>query len=155
MPDGEREQPTSPRLISDAILLALAPAVAYGIAFAYESGFAKHFTIPLRLISISIEDFFLAVGAIFALAVLLFWLANLALSLVPEEHGDKLQLFYPLFYLVSIIIIVLGLFWHDWKRVVLSLTFPALILFLFYGIPTFSIKKIRRLFESIRGFNEC
>lgn len=68
------------RQISEGILLAAASALSYGIAFAYQSGYASYFGMPPLLLTPTIGTVLKAAGAV-GLAFLSFW--NIANGIWP------------------------------------------------------------------------
>jgi len=72
--------------VSDAVLLAVASALSYAVAYAYQSGFASHFGLPPLLLSPTIGSI-LQAGAAVGIVLMAFWnFASVAWHFSPR--GD-------------------------------------------------------------------
>jgi hypothetical protein len=70
------EQKTKSPIISDALLLALVPAIAYGMTYLYEAAYCDAFRIPRQLISISPTTVLTVVFALISSLVTLIFIVN-------------------------------------------------------------------------------
>lgn len=80
--NGQQKQ--WPTLVTEGVLLALSPGVAYAIAFAYEAGYADHFGYPRFLIDVSLPNVLLSWGAVAYLVGLLVGILFVAGWFVPR-----------------------------------------------------------------------
>lgn len=90
------------RPISEGILLAAATALSYGIAFAYQSGYASYFGMPPLLLTPTIGTVLKAAGAV-GLAFLSFW--NIANGIWPFAPRGKSALHRAIRRLLAITLI--------------------------------------------------
>jgi hypothetical protein len=73
--------------ISEALLIAAVPPIAYLFAFTFEAGYAYVFSIPLELISITLTSVFLAGGAILLIGLFLLIFLDFISMLLPDAPG--------------------------------------------------------------------
>src|SRR5579871_1129052 len=70
LPDAARPNQIAPNrrdfLVREAVILALVPAIGYGVAYCFALGRARHLGIPDQLISVSLSDVLRSVGAVVA-----------------------------------------------------------------------------------------
>lgn len=96
--------------LTEGILIAAVPAVAYGMAFTYEYGFASYFHIPVTLIEVGLSNVFIALGyllsAIFAMYVLA-ELVNPFWGKLPAPVRARLRVYIGYTFMV-VIVVVLG-----------------------------------------------
>lgn len=116
------------RQISEGILLAAASALSYGIAFAYQSGYASYFGIPPLLLTPTIGSILKAAGAV-GLAFLSFW--NIANGIWPFAPRGKSAVHSVIRKMLAITLIVgLVVFnlldgWRAWIVLALIVSFFA------------------------------
>jgi hypothetical protein len=86
--------------ISDAILIAAIPPIAYLFAFVFEAGYARVFSIPLEFISITLTNVFLAGSSILLISLFLLILLDLISMILPDTSspiGRAIGTLVPLF----------------------------------------------------------
>lgn len=130
------------RQLSEGIFLAAASALCYGVAFAYQSGYASYFGIPPLLLTPTIGTVLKAAGVV-GLAFLSFW--NIANGIwIYSPHGDS-ALYRGIRRLITIALIV-GLIvfnvvdgWTAWITFASVMSFVAFSEFIF---PLITNRKI-------------
>lgn len=90
-PDGKPR-----RLLTEGVLLALSPAVAYAVALAFEAGYGSHFGYTLALIDVSFRVGLLAWAAILTAALLaLLFAINVAYFIPLRSTVQLVRVLYP------------------------------------------------------------
>lgn len=87
-------------IISDTILIAAIPPIAYLFAFVFEAGYAHVFSIPRELISISLTNVFVAGSSFLVIGIFLLILLNLISQILPDTSnpvGRAIAVLIPLF----------------------------------------------------------
>jgi hypothetical protein len=106
-------------VITETLLLAAAPLGGYLVAFAYEFGYAKHFGVPLYLVSVGLSQVFIAIGALLFLAWILFVCFDTAYMVIrPERLRDVWRIRLaraPVYLVLATAAIWLGVRrWAEW-----------------------------------------
>jgi len=94
------EATKKPSYISEALLIAAIPPIAYLFAFVFEAGYAYVFSIPLELISITLTSAFLAGSSILVIGLFLLMLLDLISMILPDTSspiGRAIGTLVPLF----------------------------------------------------------
>lgn len=73
--------------MTEGIVIAAVPVAAYLAAFVYEAGYFTVFSIPLALVRVDLTTVFIALGALVAVLVFVFALANTIYVLLPGSKG--------------------------------------------------------------------
>lgn len=76
--------------LSDTLLLAVIPFIAYLFTFIYQAGYLQAFQIPSQFVSITIVDVFNIGGKILSVIFLALGLINLFSSFLPKKIPDSL-----------------------------------------------------------------
>lgn len=136
--DSKEAKPVSgPRniLISEGLLIAASPVIAYAGAFAYKAGFCRAFRIPVSLITVDLTTVLIAFGGVVAVGLVLFMLADLAVMMKIDVRspigGSLVRLSVPIFLLVALFLIS-GTVGRWWLGAVGALVLLALLEF---GLP--------------------
>jgi hypothetical protein len=138
-PSGAGPPPSSIELnktnrarISEGLLIASAPAIAYALTLSYMVGFAGFFRIPAAFLSVNIGTMFSTASELFFPIVLVTWVFFGAYLLMPSnEHplAEKVVIVLPL---TAILVAKVAMFerrWLEWAPTLLSLLVIALFLF--------------------------
>ncbi len=78
-------------LISDALLIAAIPPIAYIFAFVFEAGYAYVFSIPRELISISITSVFIAGSSFLVIGIFLLLILDLISMMLPGTSNPVVE----------------------------------------------------------------
>ncbi len=73
--------------ISDALLIATIPPIAYLFAFVFEAGYARVFSIPRELIAISVTNVFIAGSSLLLIGIFLVMIIDLISMMLPDRPG--------------------------------------------------------------------
>lgn len=71
-------------IVPDGMIVAAGSAMSYAIAFAYRSGYSSHFGLPPLLLSPTLGDVLQAAGAVGAVLLLFFYVADAAWPWLPS-----------------------------------------------------------------------
>ena len=156
MPEPKEPSVQSTRWrLSEAALLAVIPAYAFYLAFRYETGIADYYGYPNYLIAVSLENVFIAFGAVLLFAIFLFFVVNFIFSVVAEENQENLVYFAPL--IVSVLIVLSDIILR--KRELIEFAILNGFVFLFclfiYLPPLFSRKKYGGYFASLKASEDA
>ena len=143
MATDDHEGDRLPRILSETVLIALAPALAYVVAFAYESGYALHFRIPFSLINIRLETIFVSGGALLLLFVGIFVILNAVFMFVRDLNKDKAKLFQPLLFDIIVLMLILILFRHKLLNILIWVGVICLVIIIQYVVPIFEHRKAK------------
>lgn len=88
--------------ISDAILLAFIPIIAYSYLFVYETSFLTFFGVPIQFIKFDISEVFFTFSGIFWFFLIIFFIANAFFMLVGSLTSNiaKVRLLVKFIYLL-------------------------------------------------------
>ncbi len=141
--------------LSEALLLALVPAIAYGMAYLYEAAYCNAFEIPRHLISLSPTTVLAVTFGLLSSLVFVLWIANLVGGILyPDILGSPIGravhgMLIPV--VATIIILILnrpsGLFWY-FSGVLLIL---GLLTFVF---PLITNRKRKSYADKLEGQEE-
>ena len=84
----DEKQPSTPEhgiRISEAVILALAPALAYYFTHSYERGYCESFGLPASLIHVELSTVLFVTGALFGLVYTVFLVINVMVSFLKLE----------------------------------------------------------------------
>lgn len=119
--DNERTEPVSGQpniLVSEGLLVAAGPAIAYVGAFAYETAFCRAFRIPIAFITISLTTVLIAFAALLILLLALFLLTNLGVIIgidIRSPIGRSLvRVSIPTLILLSLMLLYGRALWRSW-----------------------------------------
>jgi hypothetical protein len=99
--------PLSERLTTDAVMIALATAGAYLIAFAFEAGYFRQFSLPLDLIRVELSSMLVALGSLCGGVFAIYHVANLVILIQPNNKRRVIANYYKLASLLIIVFIPL------------------------------------------------
>ena len=104
------------KLLSDGLLIASMPLLGYSIAFAYESGYAGYYGIPLQLISLTLTQILVAIAALISIIYVLLAAAyigyfHLYSEKEPSPVVTSLWRLSPVFLLCLAMLIIFGAHW--------------------------------------------
>lgn len=125
--------------ITEGIIIAVIPILAYLVTFSYEVGYAGFFLIPQNLITLNIINFFAVCGVLLSLFVILLWPILIYIDLVKKETNVITLRFVKLFpfYLWLVVNELLYGFtlWREW---ILSLIIAIILSIIEFGAPLLS-----------------
>jgi len=117
--------------LSDTIILAAVPAVAYMVTYFYRLGYLGYFQIPIELVAFSPSDVIVTMGVLAMLAVIVFVLGILLFTVLrvfwPKVPGAlRWRLAVPLlFLLMNAVFVILSptwlAFWLVWLIFILAI----------------------------------
>lgn len=116
-------------ILSEGVLLALASAAAYAVAFRYETGYADYFRYPYWLIEVSWIVVLRAWGTLLTLGIILLSLAFLFVNTMPASAADVIRSRFAAVFSVLGLLGALGWYLMSDRDQYLS----GLLLFLFAG----------------------
>ncbi len=130
-------------LISDALLISIAPAIAYGIAYFFEVGYLGNYAIPEFFISVSFERFLYVLSIMVAgYAVLINFLDLFFISLPIKIKKISIGRYSFLFFLIvlvlfaGILLVIKGFSWYFFTYLLMGL----MAIFFIYIAPSFGKK---------------
>ena len=113
-----------PSWLTEGVLITLVPLLGYTIAFAYQSGIALYYGVPLELVKISLPQILIAVTSLVAIAMVLFMLSDAIYQLFPEGVIQniiirRILMYSPLFLLLAVFLCLFDRHWKEWGWIVL------------------------------------
>lgn len=150
--DNELEKSTTKHWVSEGLIIAAIPVVAYMITFSYETGFAGFFGIPREFIALNFTSVFIVAGALLGVLFFLF-LWTETFFLFPSKgilYRTSLRLL-PLFLLLPVLFILYGNYWRKWIG-------PAIIMLIFaliaYGAPLITQRDVKGYSKKLEAEEE-
>lgn len=138
--DNSVEKQATKKWVSDALIIAAFPIVAYVITYAYESGYAGIFGIPSDFITLNLTTVLVVTGALFGVILTLFIYANFILYILPKSDSPIFRgvvKLLPLILLSVAYLLLYGKLWRYW-------IFPVICILLFilmeFGFPLITQK---------------
>jgi hypothetical protein len=108
--------------LSEAVILFLAPALAYFLAFKYEQGYCGTFGVPYYFIKPDLTEILIFTSVAMGYSITLFYVfdawfdngkINSNAQIKPWLH--LIVKYLPLFCLFGFIVIIYAEFWHKWS----------------------------------------
>ena len=134
MSESESDKSRNKTWLSEAVILFLAPALAYFLAYRYEQGYCGTFGLPSYFIKPDLSDILIFVTAAMVYWVCWFWVfdawldmgkINPDLRLRPWQH--LLKRYSSLFTIFMVVVVLYAEFWRKWIWFLLFLLiFPLL-----------------------------
>lgn len=90
------------KLMTDALLISVAPAFAYGVAYFFEVGYIGHYGIPEFLISVSLERFLYVLSILIATYVASINILDALFVFFPEKFKKIRFTHYLFFFFLSL-----------------------------------------------------
>lgn len=104
--------------ITDGIIVAASPVVAYLFTWVYEAGYCSIFGIPRSFISLSLTTVFVVAGGLLFVGAVLFCLSNLIVivGLVGPHTPIRRSLarLVPLALMLMAMLVLYGSLWREW-----------------------------------------
>jgi len=154
MSDTEKKV-TRNTIISEALVVACSPALAYLFAFTYEAGFAKVFKIPLSFIELNLTTVFVVASAVGIVLVILLLFINYLYAFVVTPFRQKKYLIpricasFTMFIWFFAKFLFFGpLLWKQWIGSLLTLIFVVMFFFL---IPLITQGSKRSYLEKLKA----
>lgn len=125
-------------LIKDTFIIAGTPIIAYILVYAYESGYFKHFNLPLELINYSISEILivsaLILAMLFSLSFVFDFLESFANTILSRK---AIRLLVPSeFYAISLVIVYIPL-----KEYLIACLAVLILINLLVFIPPLFVKE--------------
>lgn len=117
--------------LSDAVIIASVPILAYLLLYVYAWGYLRVFRIPLALISFRLVDVFtLGIGLLGLAGVIYSWV-DFGLDLflkpkMPEPIVDRLGPLFILFVFFMTFVFMFGTMWQEWLFILIGMAFVSL-----------------------------
>ena len=132
---NEVENKTTKKWISEGIIIATSPIVAYLFTYEYEAGFCNVFGIPVQFISIDLATTFFVILGLYTLFFNMLLFGNLIFMFLDKSHPIYRRLtitlvFFLLFFLAPIYLYGIHM-WREWIWFACIFGFLALLLFVF------------------------
>lgn len=127
------------------------PFIGYFLAFRYEEGFCSVFQIPSSLISLSLINIFIGIGALVGILFLLYGVVDLIIRFLPKRENpifDSLRVLLPGFLLLIVYLVLFGKFWQEWVWILSTFLFLCFLEFIF---PLFTFPKEKTYFEKLKA----
>jgi hypothetical protein len=142
--------------LSEAAMIAAAPAIAYILTYAYEFGYASTFSIPIEFISVTWNTVFL-VGAILVFVIWNLFSAT-TIILLPLTWGPvsrRVMIFVPWFLFVLVDVVLHGRNWHAYWIPVLTFVLASASFFLwplvFFRAPGRTYSEMVKAHDAVDG----
>lgn len=131
------------RQISEGILLTAASALSYGVAFAYQSGYASYFGIPPLLLTPTIGSVLQAAGAV-GLAFISFWnIANAIWPFAPRGESAIHRVIRRMLAITLIMGLIVFYLFDGWRtRIIALASFVCFFAFFELVFPRIVHRKI-------------
>jgi hypothetical protein len=133
--DNELEKSTTKHWVSEGLIIAAIPIVAYMITFSYETGFAGFFGIPREFIALNFTSVFIVAGALLGVLFFLFLLTEIISMVFPPSKDIIYRTslpFFPLSLMCAALFILYGSYWREWIG---SVVVTMLFALFWYGFP--------------------
>src|SRR5690242_9239980 len=120
MSEGQ-ERPAPKSWLSETVVLFLAPALAYFLAFKYEEGYCGTFGVPAYLIKPDLTEILIFTSVSMGYSIWLFWIVDSWLDMGERNTDPQLRSwqhlmgrYFPLFTVFIFFIILYAEFWQKW-----------------------------------------
>lgn len=128
--------------LTETLLIAISPIVAYSIIFAYNYGYFSVFKIPIQLIEFSIGQVFIVAVALAGLTGGTFSVVNFLSTFlfnlkVPAPITKRLRKSFPIYLLFVVNFVLLYKYLQEWFS---SLAFLLVFFFIDFIAPLFAYK---------------
>lgn len=134
--------------LTEGLLIAALPALAYYSAYHYEVGYLTYFGAPAEFAKISTETFFEALKVLVGGLWFMILIINLGLTVWPEEKRQNFRLFIPLFVMVILLMLPV-VFWTSLNLFLWIAGVIGFFAFLEYIVPLWG-REGRSYIENLR-----
>lgn len=120
--------------MSEGLLIAMAPVVAYALTLSFMVGFAEFFHVPASFLSLNIGTMFSTAGDLLIPAALVLQVFFAAYYFMPRrEHpvAERFAIALPIVALLVFKLAIFGTRWQEWLPTLLVLIVMAPLLFSF------------------------
>ena len=153
MSDNEKKAAKRP-FVSEAVIIACSPLVAYLLTFIYEAGFAGVFKIPLGFVELNLTTVFTMAAAVAAtLFIVLIFFNPVYIFAVAPFRGKK-YINRRIAGLVPILILFLAsliLFGSLWKKWIIPLIFLIVFISVAFFLPLITQRSKGSYLEKIKA----
>lgn len=137
--------------LTDSVLLAVLPVLAYLISFQYESGYASAFYIPIELISINLTSIFISLGFL----LLFVFYSSQIISVIQIVFMNKLNRILKWMIICFTVLFALAPILFDfryvWKEFTIISSVIIIVVFLNFGVPLFTQRGKGPYIEKLRA----
>jgi len=136
--------------VTEGLLVAIASAVAYLLAFYYEKGFTSYFKIPTHFVGVGIVNIFIVIAL--AISFLLFILptADFIFALLRRLHPVLYPLVSGLLFMSLFLVMHLYLFGlSNWPLFIVHLVVLFIIVFIALVLPMIAHRKKGKVLERL------
>lgn len=154
MMSSEIETTKKRHWVSEGMLIAALPAFSYAIAYAYESGIAKHYGISTQLIEITLTGTLIAFGYLFS-SIFIVWILAEAFNplwiKLPDSIRRRLKLYngFLVFFIGYILIAGESLTKLKFLWIILGL-----MLFFDFILPAFAFRDKKSYVDRIQNIHD-
>ncbi len=106
-PENNDSKNKLPEIISDNLLIATTPVIAYIISFFFEIAYLTTFDLPIFLAQVSIESFFFSLTVIISLFYIPYIIIEIMKTICPEKRKNDIDLAIPFIIFLFITILIL------------------------------------------------
>lgn len=139
------EQETTKRsglALTEGLLIAVASAGAYLLAFYYEKGFTSYFKIPTHFVNVSLATIFIIVALAISFLLFIFPIADFIFQLIRGLHPVLYPSIATLLIVSLFSVIHLYLFGlSNWALFIFHLVMLGLVALLFFVLPVVTRRK--------------
>lgn len=126
--------------LSDTLILAAVPFVAYLVVYFYEYGYFSVFQIPLEMASFDLSRIFIAILSVISWVILLYFLNDMLREITSNQPEPIRRRLNTLLLALVLSVAYLFLIAHDWRIWLAGILFLLLIASPAFWIPLFTQK---------------
>lgn len=140
--------------ITDSIIVAISPIIAYLIVYSYEIGYAKTFGIPLEFISINFSSFFVIASSLLNIILIPFLVINIFIILFHGSNNPIINQFKMYSHVYIMLIGVLFAYAPIWERIWPVFIFIIVFTAISFILPIFKHKEKGKYLDRLRAQQE-
>ncbi|HUU41662.1 MAG TPA: hypothetical protein VMW42_12030 [Desulfatiglandales bacterium] len=153
MSDNEKKAAKRP-FVSEAVIIACSPLIAYFLTFIYEAGFAGVYKIPLSLVELNLTTVFTMAVAVATILFFVLMFFNPVYIFAVGPFRGKEYINTRIAALVPILILFLAnllLFGALWKKWIFSLIFLIVMTSVVFFLPLITQRSKESYLEKIKA----
>jgi hypothetical protein len=140
--------------LSETLILASIPIIAYLLVFIFESGYLSVFQLPTTFITFDFTSIFVVTGALLALGTTIYYYGDTfyeAIRTSPDPVQRRLRKVFPSIVIFWALFFIYSELWREWVyslATILVLTLPSFVM------PLITQRKVKGYLAKLRAADE-
>jgi len=148
------ETPTPRSWLTEGLIIAFLPALAYLMAFSYETGFLKAYNIPSDFVEVNLNTICTFFFAIIVVGSVLLNIFLAILIITPAKYKRFFKKLIPILIYFFLVLIYVATYPLQMKKWSIMIIFLAFFLFIIFGMPLITQRNKKTYLEKVEAHEE-